>query len=53
MEVARHRGMIANEYITIGSKPCEKLETFQYLGFLLGNENFIYEEIKCRLKAGN
>ena len=28
-------------------------ETFKYLGSLLTNQNYIQEEIKCRLKAGN
>ena len=29
------------------------METFKYLGSLLTNQNYIQEEIKCRLKAGN
>ena len=32
MEIGRHRGMIANEHIKIGSKSYEKVETFKYLG---------------------
>ena len=43
MEIGRHRGMIANEHIKIGSNSYE----------LLTNQNSIQEEIKCRLKAGN
>ena len=31
----------------------KKRKTFSYLGSLLTNQNFIHEEIKCRLKAGN
>ena len=29
------------------------MKTFNYLGSLLINQNYIQEEIKCRLKAGN
>ena len=53
MEIGRHRGMIANEQIKIGSNSYEKVKTFKYLGSLLTNQNSIQEEIKCRLKAGN
>ena len=53
MEIGRHRGMIANAHIKIGSNSYEKVKTFQYLGSLLTNQNSIQEEIKCRLKAGN
>ena len=53
MEIGRHRGMIANAHINIGSNAYEKVETFKYLGSLLTNQNSIQEEIKCRFKAGN
>ena len=53
METGRHRGMIGNEYIKIGSNSYEKVKTFKYLGSLLTNQNSIQEEIKCRLKEGN
>ena len=53
MEIGRHRGVIANEHIKIGSNSYEKVKTFKYLGSLLTNQNSIQEEIKCRLKAGN
>ena len=53
MEIGRHRGIIANAHINIGSNSYEKVETFKYLGSLLTNQNSIREEIKCRLKAGN
>ena len=49
MEVGRHRGMIANAHIKIGSNSYEKVETFKYLGSLMTNQNSIQEEIKCRL----
>ena len=35
MEVGRHRGMIANEYIRIGSNSYEEVKTFKYLGSLV------------------
>ena len=53
MEIGRHRRVIANAHIKIGSNSYEKVETFKYLGSLLINQNFIQEEIKCKLKAGN
>ena len=53
MEIGCHQGMIANTHIKIGSNSYEKLKTLKYLGSLLRNQNFIQEEIKCRLKAGN
>jgi hypothetical protein len=43
--------MVANEHVTVGSKPYEKGEIFQYLGSLFKNLNFIYEEIKYRFKV--
>ena len=48
MEIGRHRGMIANEDIKIGSRPnsYEKVKTFKYLVSLLANHS-IEEEIKC------
>ena len=30
-----------------------KVKTFQYVGSLLKNQNYIYEEIKCKLNSGN
>ena len=53
MEIRRHRGMIANEHIMIGSNSYEKVKTFKYLGSLVTNQNSIPEKIKCRLKARN
>ena len=51
MEIGRHRGMIKNEHIRIGSSSYEKVKIFKYLGSLLADQNSIQEEIKCRLKA--
>ena len=45
MEIERHRGMITNEHIKIGSNSYEKVKTSEYLGFLLTNKNSIQEEI--------
>ena len=53
MKLGRHRGMMVNEHIKIGSNSYEKVKTFIYVGSLLTNQNSIQEEIKCRLKAGN
>ena len=39
MEIGRHRGMIANEHIKIGSNSYEKVETFKSLGSLVANQN--------------
>ena len=53
LEIGRHRGMIVNAHIKIGSNSYEKVKTFKYLGSLLTSHNSIQKEIKCRLKAGN
>ena len=53
MEIGHHQGMIPNELIKIGSNSYEKVKNFKCLGFLATNQNYIQEEIKCRLKAGN
>ena len=50
MEIGRHRGMIVNAHINIGSNSYEKVKTFKYLSSLLKHQNSIQEEIKCRLK---
>jgi hypothetical protein len=53
MEIGRLRGMIANAHKKIGSNSYEKVETFEYVGSLLTNQNYIHEEIKCRIKDAN
>jgi hypothetical protein len=53
MEIGRHRGMVANEHVKMGSNSYEKVKTFKHLSPLLTNWNSIQEEIKCRLKKGN
>ena len=46
LEIGRHRGIIANAHINLGSNSYEKVKTFKYLGSLLKNQNSIHEEIK-------
>ena len=41
IEIGRHRGVIANAHIKIGSNAYEKVKTFKYLGSLLTNQNYI------------
>ena len=41
-EIGRHRGVIANAHIKIGSNSYEKVETFKYLGSLLKINTFKY-----------
>ena len=53
MEIGHHRDMITIEHIKVCKGFFEKMKTFKYLGSLVTNENFIQDEIKCRLKAGN
>ena len=51
--IGRHRGIIANELIKIGSNSYEKVGTFKFLCSLLTNQKYNHEEIKRRLKAGD
>ena len=53
MEIGRYQDMIANELIRIGSNSYDEVKTFKYFESLVTNENYIQDEIKCRLKAGN
>ena len=52
-EVTSHRGMMANEHITVASNSYGKAKTLKYLGFLVTNQTSNHKEIKCRPKAGN
>jgi hypothetical protein len=45
--------MMADEHILLGSNSYEKVKSFKYLFSLVTNQNYIQEEIKCLLKAGN
>ena len=49
-EIRRHGGMTVNEHIRIGSSSYKKVKTFNYLGSIVTNHNYIQEEIKCKLK---
>ena len=51
MKIGRHRGIIANAHIKIGSNSYEKVETFKYLGSLLTNQNSIF--LSSRLLSKN
>ena len=42
MERGRHRGMIANAHIKIGSNSYDKVRTFKYLRSLLTNKKKFY-----------
>ena len=44
---------VQNHNIYVGNKSFERVEHLKYLGTSLKNQNPIYEEIKCRLQAGN
>ena len=43
MEKGRHRGMIANEHIKIGSNSYEKVKTFKYLDYLLPKMKILFK----------
>ena len=53
MEIGRHRGMMPNSHIKIGSNSYEKVKTFKYLGSLVTNQIPIQYEIKWGFKKGN
>jgi hypothetical protein len=53
MKIGRHRGLITNQQIRLGSNSYEKGKTFKYLESLVINQNSIQDEIKCRFKTGN
>ena len=40
IDIGRHRGIMANEHITVGSNSCKKVKTFKYLGSLLTIQNY-------------
>ena len=48
MEVERHRGMIANKYITVGCDLYEKVKSFKYLGSLLTKSKFYSRQNKMK-----
>ena len=42
MEVERHRGMLANEHVRIGSNSYEKVKTFKYVFRLIDDKSKYY-----------
>ena len=44
---------VASEHIRAGRNSYENVKTFKYLGSLVTNQNYIQDEMKCILKAGN
>ena len=44
MGVGRHRAMIANVHITIGSNSYHKVKAIKYLRSLVINQNYIHDE---------
>jgi hypothetical protein len=53
MEIGHLRSMMALDHMMKGSNPYGKVKSLKCLGSLVTNQNYIHEEIKCRLKAGN
>jgi len=53
MTVSRDQNAGRIHSLKIDNSSIEKVEEFKYLGTMLTNQNFIQEEIKCRLKLGN
>jgi hypothetical protein len=51
--ISRDQNAGQNGDIQLGNKSFESVEQFKYLGKITINQNFIHEEIKSRLKAGN
>ena len=46
MKTGRHRGIMENEHIMVGTDSYEKVKTFKYLGSVETIQNSIHEEIK-------
>ena len=49
MEIGRHRGMITNKHIRIGSNSYERLKIFKYLDSSVTNQNSIQDKINVDL----
>ena len=45
--------MMTNEHIMVNNNLFEKVKTFEYLDFILTNQNVFHEEIKYGLKAAH
>ena len=46
LDVARHRDIMANNHITVGSNSYEIVENFTYLRSFLRNINYIHEQLR-------
>ena len=53
MVMSRDQNAGRSHGIKIDSSSFERVEEFRYLGTTLTDQNYIQEEIKCRLKSGN
>jgi hypothetical protein len=53
MFMSRHQTAGQSNYITAANKSFERVAEFKYLGATLTEQNFIHEEIRSRLNAGN
>ena len=53
MVMSRDRNAGRGFSVKIDNSSIERAEEFKYLGTTITNQNFIQEEIKCRLKLGN
>jgi len=53
MLMSRDQNAGQNHNIKIDKKSFERVGQFEYLGTPLRKQNYIQEEIKCRLKSGN
>jgi hypothetical protein len=51
--MSRHQTAGQSNYVSVANKSFERVAEFKYLGTTLTNQNFIHEEIKCRLNSGN
>ena len=53
MTLSRDKNAGRIHSMKMDDSPIERVEEFKYLGTTLTNQNFIQEEIKCRLKLWN
>jgi hypothetical protein len=48
-----HHSTGQNHYIKVANKFFKNVAKFIYLGIMVMNQNYIYEDIKSRLNSGN
>jgi hypothetical protein len=51
--MSHHQNAGKNHNRRIGSRSCENVVEFKYLGMTITNENLIHDEIESRLSSGN